>query len=164
MQQVLAKPLSLSCSLTLSLSLSHSEERVARDLEYVALLRKCMSGTVDACARWQTHDAQILKEHGFVAYGYGHSPCWSSPAGSSQSLKAPLVLSKIEVIRISWFHGADGGAASLLHAVHQMLSLSFFVPARYPVTVSGAAGNNRGRVVERRLLARTQGRTADCTV
>ena len=36
------------------------------DLEYIGLLRKCMSGTVDACARWQAHHAQIMKEHGFV--------------------------------------------------------------------------------------------------
>ena len=38
----------------------------------------------------------------------------------------------------------------------------FFPPARCEVTVSGAAGHNRGGVVERRLLARTQGRTVDC--
>ena len=46
----------------------------------------------------------------------------------------------------------------MLYAVHQMLSL---VPCT--VTVRGAAGHNRWGVVERRLPARTQGRTADCT-
>ena len=34
--------------------------------EYVGLLRKCMYGTLDASARWQTHNAQILKENEFV--------------------------------------------------------------------------------------------------
>ena len=46
-------------------------------------------------------------------------------------------------------------AVLLLYAVHQMLSL---VPCTG--TVSGAAGHNRWGVVERRLPAKTQGRTA----
>ena len=55
--------------------------------------------------------------------------------------------------------GAHGWVCSLLYAVHQMLSL---VPCTG--TVSGAAGHNRWGVVERRLPAKTQGRTADCTL
>ena len=39
----------------------------------------------------------------------------------------------------------------------------FLSPCTRTVTVSGAAGHNRGGVVERRLFARTQGRTAHCT-
>ena len=53
-----------------------------------------------------------------------------------------------------WAHGWN---RSLLYAVHQTLSL---VPCT--VTVRGPAGHNRGRVAERPLLARTQGRTSDC--
>ena len=49
-------------------------------------------------------------------------------------------------------------ALPLLYAVQQTLS---FLPCTD--TVSGVAGHNRGRVVERRLLARTQGRTANRT-
>ena len=44
------------------------------------------------------------------------------------------------------------------HAVHQALSLG---PCT--VTVNGAAGHNRWGVVERRLPAKTQGRTVDCS-
>ena len=55
--------------------------------------------------------------------------------------------------------GAHGWDRTLLYAVHQMLSL---VPCTG--TVSGAAGHNRWGVVERRLPAKTQGRTADCTL
>ena len=55
--------------------------------------------------------------------------------------------------------GAHGWVCRLLYAVHQMLSL---VPCTG--TVSGAAGHNRWGVVERRLPAKTRGRTADCTL
>ena len=55
--------------------------------------------------------------------------------------------------------GADGWDCSLLYAVCQMLSLFFPCTA----TVNGAAGHNRGEVVETPPLARTQGRTVDCS-
>ena len=55
--------------------------------------------------------------------------------------------------------GADGWDCSLLYAVYQMLSL--FFPCT--VTVNGAAGHNRGEVAETPPLARTQGRTVDCS-
>ena len=55
--------------------------------------------------------------------------------------------------------GADGWDCSLLYAVFQMLSL--FFPCT--VTVNGAAGHNREEVAETPPLARTQGRTVDCS-
>ena len=67
---------------------------------------------------------------------------------------APLVPSGIEGIRPD---GTDGWVCSLAYAVHQMLSL---VPCT--VTANGAAGHNRGEVVETPPLARTQGRTVGC--
>ena len=58
----------------------------------------------------------------------------------------------------SWLHGADGGVCRLLCAVHQTFSLG---PCT--VSVNGAADHNRWEVVERRLPAKTQGRTVDCS-
>ena len=55
--------------------------------------------------------------------------------------------------------GADGGGCSLLCAVNQMQSLFFPCAA----TVNGASGHNRGEVAETPPLARTQGRTVDCS-
>ena len=54
--------------------------------------------------------------------------------------------------------GADGWVCRLLRAVHQTLSLG---PCT--VSVNGAANHNRWGVVERRLPAKTQGRTVDCS-
>ena len=54
---------------------------------------------------------------------------------------------------------ADGWDRSLLYAVFQMLSLFF----PWAATVNGAAGHNRGEVAETPPLARTQGRTVDCS-
>ena len=61
----------------LFVELSEEEkERLARenghDLEYFGWLRKCICGTVDASARWQSHYAQILKEREFEIF---HCSC-----------------------------------------------------------------------------------------
>ena len=52
----------------------------------------------------------------------------------------------------------DGGVCRLLCAVHKTLSLG---PCT--VSVNGVAGHIRWGVVERRLPAKTQGRTVDCS-
>ena len=64
----------------------------------------------------------------------------------------------VEGVCPTWLLGADGLDCGLPYVVHQLLSLG-----PHTVTVSGAAGHNRGKVAETPLPARTQSMTADCT-
>ena len=86
--------------------------------------------------------------------GYGYSPSFRSPTGSSWSLQSPLVPPGIE--------GDGNGGRPLVRGL-RLSRTPDMVPSFSPctVTVHGAAGHNRWGVVETPLPVKTQGRNMD---